>query len=235
MEPPALSLIIPLYNERPNLPELIRQCASVLDATGYSWEIILVDDGSNDGSREYLQEAQETEPRLKVMRHPEKRGKTAAYRTGFRAVQSAYLFTIDADLQENPNALAAMLRILQSGEADMVIGWRKRRHDPLLKVGASRLFNAGLRLLFGLSLHDVNCGFRGMRREVANALLPWLERDFHRYLPVIARQLGYRVAELEVEHRPRQHGRSRYGLERYGRALADLWTLIRRLRAARQK
>lgn len=232
MDSPTLSLIVPLHNERANLPELVRQCACALDATGHRWEMILVDDGSDDGSWEYLQTAHQSEPRLIPLRHPTKQGKTTAYRTGFNAARGEYLFTIDADLQENPEAIAPMLRILQSGAADMVVGWRKRRCDPFLKVWASRVFNTGLRLFFGLPLHDANCGFKGMRREMAQALIPWLERDYHRYLPLIAHRLGYRVAELEVQHRPRAHGQSRYGWERYGRALADLWRLWRQLRRA---
>ncbi|MCS7064762.1 MAG: glycosyltransferase [Fimbriimonadales bacterium] len=230
MDTPTLSLIVPLYNERPNLPALIRQCVSALEATGQPWEMILVDDGSDDGSWDYLQKAQAQEPRLNLLRHSEKRGKTAAYATGFAAAQGDYLFTLDADLQENPTAIVPMLSLLQGGDADMVVGWRRRRHDSRFKVLASSLFNAVLRGLFHLPLHDANCGFKGMRREVAHALLPWLERDFHRYLPLIAHWQGYRVRELEVEHRPRAHGRSRYGLERYGHALADLWILYWRLR-----
>lgn len=229
MESPTLSLVVPLYNERSNLPELIRQCACALDVTRQAWEMILVDDGSDDGSWEYLQAAQQAERRLRALCHAHKQGKTAAYRTGFTAAQGAYVFTIDADLQENPEAIGAILSILQSGKADMVLGWRRRRRDPLSKVLASRVFNTGLRLLFGLPLHDANCGFKGMRREVALALIPWLERDYHRYLPLIAHRLGYRVAEVEVAHRPRTHGKSRYGLERYARAVADLLALVRRL------
>lgn len=230
MGTPTLSLIVPLHNERPNLPSLIHHCTRVLEATGHCWEMILVDDGSDDGSEDYLKEIQAQEPRLKVVRHSSRRGKTAAYRTGFTEAKGMYLFTLDADLQENPEAIAPMLKLLQAGDADMVVGWRQRRHDTPFKVLASRLFNAVLQWLFRLPLHDVNCGFRGMRREVAQSLLPWLERDFHRYLPLIAWRLGYRIIELEVEHRPRQYGRSRYGLERYGRALADLWILVGRLR-----
>ncbi|GIV09819.1 MAG: hypothetical protein KatS3mg019_1910 [Fimbriimonadales bacterium] len=229
MESPTLSLIVPLHNERANLPELVRQCACALDSTGQHWEMILVDDGSEDESWEYLQAVQSSAPRLIALRHAEKRGKTAAYRTGFHAAHGEYLFTIDADLQENPEAIASMLGILQSGAADMVVGWRRRRHDPILKVWASRMFNAGLRWLFGLPLHDANCGFKGMRREAAHALIPWMERDYHRYLPLIAYKLGYRLTELEVAHRPRVHGRSRYGFERYARAIADLYTLMRKL------
>ncbi len=229
MESPTLSLIVPLYNERPNLPELIRQCACALDAAGQVWEIVFVDDGSDDGSWEYLQAAQQPESRLHALRHTQKQGKTAAYRTGFNAAQGTYVFTIDADLQEKPEAIAPMLTLLQSDAADMVVGWRRRRRDPLLKVLVSNVFNTGLRLLFGLPLHDANCGFKGMRREVAQDLIPWLERDYHRYLPLIAHRLGYRVAEVPVEHRPRTHGRSRYGLERYARAVSDLYALVQKL------
>jgi dolichol-phosphate mannosyltransferase len=232
MEPATLSLIVPLYNECPNLPALIQQCGCALDATGHHWEMILVDDGSDDGSWKYLQTAQQAEPRLRLLRHSQKQGKTAAYRTGFNAARGEYLFTIDADLQENPEAIVSMLQALQSGAADMVVGWRRQRRDPFLKVWASRVFNFGLRWLFGLPLHDANCGFKGMRREVAQALVPWLQRDYHRYLPVIAHRLGYRVAEVEVAHRPRAHGSSRYGFERYARAIADLWSLWHRLRRA---
>ncbi|MCS7209560.1 MAG: glycosyltransferase [Fimbriimonadales bacterium] len=226
----GISLIIPLHNECANLPELIRQCRCVLDATGHTWEMILVDDGSDDGSAEYLLTIQAQEPRLRLLRHSERRGKTAAYATGFAAARGAYLFTIDADLQEDPHALVPMLQRLQSGEASMVVGWRRRRRDTRLKVLASRLFNGTLRWLFGLPLHDANCGFKGMERTVAHALLPWLERDFHRYLPLIAHRLGYRLTEVEVEHRPRQHGRSHYGLERCVHAVVDLWILTARLR-----
>ncbi|MDM7461920.1 MAG: glycosyltransferase family 2 protein [bacterium] len=229
MESPTLSLMVPLHNERANLPELLRQCVAALEATGERWELILVDDGSDDGSWQALQAAAQADPRLKVLRHDTRLGKTAAYRTGFAAAQGAYLFTLDADLQEPPEAIGAMLEMLQSGAADMVVGWRRRRRDAPHKVWASRVFNAVLRRCFGLPLHDANCGFKGMRRAVADALLPWLERDFHRYLPLIAQRLDYRVAEVEVVHCPRAHGRSRYGLERYGRAIADLWVLYRKL------
>jgi glycosyltransferase involved in cell wall biosynthesis len=128
--------------------------------------------------------------------------KTLAYATGFRAAQGRYLFTLDADLQEEPSAIHAMLQQLRH-EADMVVGWRKVRRDAPLKVLASKVFNAVLRWGLRLPLHDANCGFKGMRRAVADALLPYLERDFHRYLPLIAHRLGFRVAEVVVAHRPR--------------------------------
>jgi glycosyltransferase involved in cell wall biosynthesis len=128
--------------------------------------------------------------------------KTLAYATGFRAARGRYLFTLDADLQEDPSAIPVMLALLRQG-VDMVVGWRKVRRDSPLKVLASWVFNAVLRWGLRLPLHDANCGFKGMRHEVADALLPYLERDFHRYLPLIAHRLGFRVAEVVVAHRPR--------------------------------
>jgi len=229
MDAPTLSLIVPLHNEAPNLPRLLEACVAALERTGESWEMLLVDDGSDDGSWAFIQEAMAADGRVRGLRHPKRLGKTQAYATAFRAAQGQYLFTIDADLQEDPAAIPAMLSRLRQ-DADMVVGWRKVRRDSWLKVLASWVFNAFLRWGLRLPLHDANCGFKGMRRAVAQALLPYLERDFHRYLPLIAHRLGFRVVEIVVVHRPRAHGRSHYGLERYGRALADLWVVLRRLR-----
>jgi len=229
MDAPTLSLIAPLHNEAPNLPRLLEACADALERTGESWEILLIDDGSDDGSWAVIQDAMKADRRVRGLRHPQRLGKTQAYATGFRAARGQYLFTIDADLQEDPAAIPAMLERLHT-DADMVVGWRRLRRDPPLKVLASRVFNTALRWGWGLPLHDANCGFKGMRRAVADALLPYLERDFHRYLALLAHRLGFRVAEVVVAHRPRAYGRSRYGLERYGRALADLWAVLQRSR-----
>ncbi len=229
MDAPTLSLIVPLHNEAPNLPRLLEACVAALERTGESWEMLLVDDGSDDGSWAFIQEAMAADGRVRGLRHPKRLGKTQAYATAFRAAQGQYLFTIDADLQEDPAAIPAMLSRLRQN-ADMVVGWRKVRRDSWLKVVASWVFNAFLRWGLRLPLHDANCGFKGMRRAAAEALLPYLERDFHRYLPLIAHRLGFCVVEIVVAHRPRAHGRSHYGLERYGRALADLWGVLRRLR-----
>ena len=229
MDAPTLSLIVPLHNEAPNLPRLLKACTAALEGTGESWEILLIDDGSDDDSWAHIQEAMQADCRVRGLRHPQRLGKTQAYATGFRAARGQYLFTIDADLQEDPAAIPAMLERLRT-DADMVVGWRKARRDPLPKVLASWVFNAVLRWGLRLPLHDANCGFKGMRREVADALLPYLERDFHRYLALIVHRLGFRVAEVVVAHSPRAYGHSRYGLERYGRAFVDLWAVWRRLR-----
>ncbi len=226
MEHPTLSLIVPMYNESANLDRLVEACRLVLAETGVSWELLLVDDGSTDDTPDRVHALIACDARVRYYRHPQRLGKTQALATGFDHAQGDYIFTLDADLQENPSAIPLMLAQLESG-LDMVVGWRRVRRDPVSKRIASRLFNAFVRFRTGLPLHDLNCGFKGMRREVMVALRPWLVRDFHRYLPLIAYRLGYSVGEIEVEHRPRLHGRSRYGLERYGHAIAD-WRALQR-------
>lgn len=225
MEQRTVSLIVPMYNEAPNLDDLVRCSVEALQALGVRWQLILVDDGSTDDTYERVQVLIRDEPQILLAHHEARQGKTAAYRTGFLHAQGDYWFTIDADLQEDLNALGAMLAMLES-EYGMVVAWRKVRRDGLGKRIASRLFNTALRWGFGSPVHDLNCGFKGLRREVGEALIPWLVRDFHRYLPLIAHRMGYRVGELVVAHRPRLHGRSRYGLERYRHALRDLWALV---------
>jgi glycosyltransferase involved in cell wall biosynthesis len=136
MDTPTLSLIAPLHNEAPNLPRLLEACADALERTGESWEILLIDDGSDDGSWAVIQDAMKADRRVRGLRHPQRLGKTQAYATGFRAARGQYLFTLDADLQEDPAAIPAMLERLRT-DADMVVGWRRRRRDPLPKVLAS--------------------------------------------------------------------------------------------------
>jgi glycosyltransferase involved in cell wall biosynthesis len=168
MDAPTLSLIVPLHNELPNLPRLLDACIAVLERTGESWEILLIDDGSDDGSWVFVQQVMAADERVRGLRHPQRLGKTLAYATGFRAARGRYLFTLDADLQEEPSAIHAMLQQLRH-EADMVVGWRKVRRDAPLKVLASKVFNAVLRWGLRLPLHDANCGLqrhatRGGRR-----------------------------------------------------------------------
>ncbi|CUU34868.1 MAG: glycosyltransferase family 2 protein [Fimbriimonadales bacterium] len=222
----GVSLIVPMHNESPYVEALRDTLPPVLDALGYEWELILVDDGSTDGTAGKLQAWCEADSRVRIIRHPHRLGKTAAYASGFAQAQGQYIFTLDADLQEDPSAMGAMLTMLQQG-AGMVVGWRRPRRDGWVKRAASWVFNTLLRWTTGVPLHDINCGFKGMRREVMEALRPYLVRDFHRFLPVLTHRMGYTVAEVVVSHRARQYGRSRYGFGRYWRALCDLVVLWR--------
>jgi glycosyltransferase involved in cell wall biosynthesis len=228
---PVISLIVPMYNEGQGVRELLVNCVHQLDALGDAWELILVDDGSTDDTLSILRDLSASSSII-VCSHPMRSGKTAALATGFDRARGDYIFTIDADLQEDLSAIPAMLSLLQNG-CDMVVGWRRSRRDPWAKCWVSRIFNAGVRWLSGAKLHDINCGFKGMTRLMMKTLRPYLLRDFHRFLPVIAHVKGSRVQELEVEHQPRQHGASRYGLERYGKAVADLLLWLPWLRGGR--
>lgn len=228
---PQVSLIVPMYNEGEGVETMLVTCVRVLDSLERAWELILVDDGSTDNTPLKLQ-AMDLPSRVVIASHPARMGKTAALATGFDYARGDYIFTIDADLQEDLSAVAEMLSMLESG-TDMVVGWRRNRRDARAKCWVSRIFNTGVRLLTGLKLHDINCGFKGMTRPVMERLRPYLLRDFHRFLPVIAYVKGYHVQELEVKHQARQHGASRYGLERYGKAVADLLLWLPWLRGGR--
>lgn len=222
----GVSLIVPMHNESPYVEALRDTLPPVLSALGDEWELILVDDGSTDDTAEKLRVWCESDSRVRVIRHPQRLGKTAAYASGFAQARGQSIFTLDADLQEDPSAMGLMLAQLQQGTG-MVVGWRRPRRDSAVKRMASWVFNRFLRWATGVPLHDINCGFKGMHREVMEALRPYLVRDFHRFLPVLAHRMGYTVGEVAVSHRARQYGRSRYGFGRYWRALCDLLVLWR--------
>jgi hypothetical protein len=231
MDAPTLSLIAPLHNEAPNLPRLLEACAAALERTGESWEILLIDDGSDDGS--WAVHSRTRCGRTAACAGCATRSGWARRRRMRRASAPRAGSTCSPSTptcRKTPPRIPAMLERLRT-DADMVVGWRKAAARPAPEsagvVGVQRRSCAGA---WRLPLHDANCGFKGMRREVADALLPYLERDFHRYLALIVHRLGFRVAEVVVAHSPRAYGRSRYGLERYGRAFVDLWAVWRRLR-----
>lgn len=224
MSTPHLSVIVPMYNEEANLPELHARLVRVLESTGTPSEIVYVDDGSTDGTASEL-DAILRQPQsvcVRVVGLPQRRGKTAALSAGFAIARGSILVTTDADMQEPPEILPLLIARVQSGDAHMAVAWRQQRQDTPLRVLASRLFNAVLRGLTGLPLHDVNCGTKAMRREVAIHLQGWLRSDMHRYLPVLAARKGYRVVEVPVPHVARRRGSSRFGASRYVRAAFDI-------------
>lgn len=224
MSAPQVSVIVPMYNEEANLPELHARLTKVVASMDLSGEIIYVDDGSTDGTPEQLEILlQQPQPVcVRAVRLPHRRGKTVALSAGFAIARGNIVVTTDADLQEPPEVLPMLLSRVQSGEAHLVVAWRQQRQDPFVRVLASRLFNAALRWLTGLSLHDINCGTKAMKREVAENLEGWMVSDMHRYLPILAARMGYRVSEAPVPHVSRRRGRSRFGASRYLRAAVDL-------------
>lgn len=221
--PPHLSVIIPLLNEAEGLPELYRELKEALRPWADSHELILVDDGSTDGSFAALEKLHAEDPRVVVLRFRRNQGKTSALMAGFRRAKGEILITIDADLQDDPQEIPRFLDKLEEG-FDLVSGWKIKRQDPLIRRALSRIFNGVTALLTGITLHDFNCGFKCYRRAVIREIR--LQGELHRFIPALASWRGFRIAEIEVAHRPRKYGQSKYGSERIPRGFFDLLTVL---------
>jgi glycosyltransferase involved in cell wall biosynthesis len=221
--PIDVSIVVPVYNERPSLGSVFDECRAALDPLGLQWELIFVDDGSSDGSFDEIAALQARDPRARGLRLRTNLGKAAALAVGFRAARGERLVTMDGDLQDDPAEIPRMLAGLDAG-ADLVCGWKVDRQDSLARVVASRLFNGLSRFVSGIELHDVNCGLKAFRREVT-AEVP-LYGELHRFIPLLAAGQGFRVAEQAVAHRPRAYGSSRYGWSRALRGAMDMITVI---------
>jgi glycosyltransferase involved in cell wall biosynthesis len=214
----ALSVVIPVYNEHESLPLIYGRFVEVLAAGPAlyrdSYEILLVDDGSTDASLAVAAELQQADPRVRVVQFRRNFGKTAALQAGFRLARGERVVTIDADMQEDPADTFRLLEQLDAG-FDLVSAWRQKRNDPISKTWPSRVFNTVVARLTGVPLHDFNCGFKAYSGEVVRDLR--LYGDLHRFIPVLASQQGFRVAEVPVEHSPRRYGKSKFGARRLGR------------------
>ncbi|NTW70010.1 MAG: glycosyltransferase family 2 protein [Chlorobiaceae bacterium] len=227
----SLSVIVPLLNERESLPELIDQLylamqepeLHALFPDPFSFEIIMVDDGSTDGSNRVIEGIIESKPELRLISFQRNFGKTAALSAGFMAASGEYLCTIDADLQDDPFAIKALLKKLMEGY-DLVSGWKQNRKDPLSKTVPSKLFNTVTRLFTGITIHDFNCGLKVYRSEVTRRLE--LHGDMHRYIPVMAEWMGFKITELPVNHRARQFGSTKYSSSRFFAGLFDFLSVL---------
>jgi len=218
-----LSVVIPALNEREALAGLLDEIERSCSTLGRSWEAIVVDDGSRDGSFALIEELAADRSWLRGACLRRNFGKSAAMATGFALAEGETIVTIDGDGQDDPADIPALLEAL-AGDVDLVSGWKRDRQDPWSRRTASRVFNRATSWLTGVSMHDMNCGFKAYRSECARSLEVYGE--LHRYMPVLADQQGWRVAELPVNHRPRMHGRSHFGLERYLRGALDLLTVV---------
>jgi len=226
---PELSLVIPLRDEESNVLPLHAEFTAVLEAMGRSYEAILVEDGSVDQTFARLCEIQERDPRVRVIRFAKNFGQTAAFAAGFAAARGSLIVTADGDLQNDLADIPQLVRL--AGSHDIVCGWRKGRRDALLtRRLPSTVANWLLGVVSGIRLHDNGCSLKVFRAEVVKPLK--LRPGMHRYLPAIASQLGDRIAEVPVNHRPRQFGRSKYGLSRTFTVVADLAHLRRVMRSA---
>ncbi len=212
--------MIPVLNEEDSLRRLTAEI--VANCGPHAHEIIFIDDGSRDGGFSIMAELAAADPNIRIVKFRRNFGKAAALQYGFRLARGEVVFTLDADLQDNPVEIPKFLAKLDEGW-DLVSGWKQKRHDPLHKVIPSRLFNYVTARAFRLKLKDYNCGFKAYRSEVVKELN--LYGEMHRYIPALANSLGYRITEIPVEHRKREFGRSKYGLERYLRGFFDLLTV----------
>jgi glycosyltransferase involved in cell wall biosynthesis len=219
---PDISVVVPLFNEAATLRPLYAELCGALDPLGLPWEVVFVDDGSTDRSYAELTYLHAESENVRVVRLRRNFGKAAALTAGFLEASGHTIVTMDADLQDDPAEIPRLLARLDDG-FDVVSGWKAERHDPLSRRLFSKVFNGTIRLLSGVRLHDVNCGLKAYRAEVTRDVR--IYGELHRFLPVLAHYRGYGVAELPVNHRPRRHGRSRYGIERYLRAFLDLLTV----------
>jgi glycosyltransferase involved in cell wall biosynthesis len=219
---PELSVVIPVYNEVDNVRDLHRELTAALDPLGRPYEILLVDDGSTDGTLQALLAIEQDDARVRVLRLRRNFGQTAAFSAGFDHARGDVIVTSDGDLQNDPRDIPALLARLDEGY-DMVCGWRRRRQDAFSRVLPSRVANGIISWSTGVHLHDYGCSLKAIRAEVVKGLR--LYGEMHRFIPAVASWMGVTVTEMEVNHRPRTRGRSKYGLGRTLRVMLDLFTV----------
>ncbi|MDR2882680.1 MAG: glycosyltransferase family 2 protein [Alistipes sp.] len=222
---PDVSVVVPLYNERESLAELAAWIGRACGGAGLSYEAIFVDDGSADGSWEVVEGLAAAAPGVvRGIRFSRNYGKSAALYAGFEAARGEVVVTMDADLQDSPDEIPELRRMIVDEGYDLVSGWKKERRDPIGKRLPSKFFNATTRAVSGIRLHDMNCGLKAYRRAVVKSIEVYGE--MHRYIPILARQAGFRrIGEKVVEHHPRRFGHSKYGVERMVKGYLDLITV----------
>jgi glycosyltransferase involved in cell wall biosynthesis len=224
MEKLDLSIVVPLYNEAESLPELVAWIDRVARANNLSYEAILVDDGSKDGSWKVIESLRRSYPAVRGIGFARNYGKSAALYCGFEAARGEVVITMDADLQDSPDEIPALRRMILDEGYDLVSGWKKKRYDPLGKRLPSKFFNWTARTVSGIRLHDFNCGLKAYRLKVVKSIEVYGE--MHRYIPFLAKQAGFtRIGEKVVEHHARKYGHSKFGMERMVKGYLDLITV----------
>lgn len=220
-----ISVIVPLYNEEESLPELEAWIARVMAQNGFSYEVIFIDDGSTDRSWNVIESICAKNPNVKGVKFRRNYGKSAALNTGFARACGQVVITMDADLQDSPDEIPELYRMITSEGYDLVSGWKQKRYDPLSKTIPTKLFNATARKVSGIkNLHDFNCGLKAYRGDVVKRIEVY--GDMHRYIPVLAKNAGFtRIGEKVVHHQARKYGKSKFGLDRFVHGYLDLLTL----------
>jgi len=221
-----LSLVIPLYNEAESLPELSAWIEKVMQENNYSYEILFVDDGSNDGSWQVIEELSSQNKNIKGIKFQRNYGKSAALNEGFRAAQGDVVITMDADLQDSPDEIPGLRRMIVEDGFDLISGWKKKRYDNTLSKNIpSKLYNAVTRSMTKIRLHDFNCGLKAYKNKVVKSIEVYGE--MHRYIPVLAKWAGFKkIGEKVVEHRKRKYGVTKFGWERFINGFLDLASIM---------
>jgi glycosyltransferase involved in cell wall biosynthesis len=219
-----ISVIVPLYNEEESLNELNDWIVRVMRSNHFSFEIIYIDDGSGDESWEKIKTLSQQHPEVKGIQFRRNYGKSAALNEGFKIAAGDYVITMDADLQDSPDEIPELVSMIKMGGFDLISGWKKKRHDPITKTIPSKFYNWTTRVLFGIKLHDMNCGLKIYKNEVIKNVEVYGE--MHRYIPVIAKWAGYKkIGEKVVEHRKRKYGVTKFGIDRFIKGYLDLLTI----------
>lgn len=220
-----ISVVVPLYNEEESLPELASWIKRVMEENGFSYEIIFIDDGSTDSSFHTIKKLKDKDPHIKALRFSRNYGKSPALHKGFELSEGDVVITMDADLQDSPDEIPALYKMVTEEGYDLVSGWKKKRYDPLSKTIPTKLFNATARKVSGIkNLHDFNCGLKAYRKPVVKNIEVY--GDMHRYIPYLAKNAGFRrIGEKEVKHQARKYGHTKFGLDRFVNGYLDLGTL----------
>ncbi len=219
-----VSIVVPLLNEEESLPELCAWIQKVVDANNLTYEIILIDDGSTDDSWLVIEKLIAADPNVKAIKFQRNYGKSAALNEGFKAAKGDVVITMDADMQDSPDEIPELRRMILEGGYDLVSGWKKKRYDPLTKTIPTKFFNGVTRRTSGIPLHDFNCGLKAYKKKVVKSIEVYGE--MHRYIPVIAKWAGFKkIGEKVVEHRARKYGTTKFGIERFIHGFLDLATI----------
>ena len=221
-----LSVVIPLYNEAESLPELVSWIDQVMQKNNYSYEIVLIDDGSTDESWEVICKEQKSNPNIKGIKFRRNYGKSAALQVGFSAVKGDVVMTMDADLQDSPDEIPGFYKMIMEEGYDLVSGWKKKRYDPIFSKNLpSKFYNWTARRMSGIKLHDFNCGIKAYKNKVVKSIEVY--GDMHRYIPVLAKWAGFKkISEKIVQHQERKYGTTKFGIERFLRGPLDLLSVM---------
>lgn len=219
-----ISVVVPLFNEEESLPELVAWIDRVMQLNNFSYEVVLVDDGSNDTSWEVIEDLKKKNSSVRGIKFRRNYGKSAALFSGFEIVKGDVVITMDADLQDSPEEIPELYRMIKEDGNDLVSGWKKKRYDPISKTIPSKFFNRTARAMSGIKLHDFNCGLKAYKKQVVKSVEVYGE--MHRYIPILAKEAGFvKITEKVVQHQERKYGVTKFGLNRFINGFLDLLSI----------